>query len=340
MLRQTQDVTTRELTYSAAFAEGVAEEMATNPDIFVIGTDLVERGGHWAQVKGLAQQMGPGRVFDTPISEAAMVATGVGAAVAGLHPIVDLNFIDFAFGAMDEIANQAAKVKFMLGRPVPLVIRATAGIAHGGPQHNNSLEAWFMHMPGLVVAVPFRPYDAKGLIKTALRAAEPVIFLMHKRLTGVRGPVGGPDDLVAFGSAHISREGDGCTIVTYGAAVDKAMQAADVLAASGVSAEVIDLRTLVPLDLATITASARKTGHVVVLDEAPKFAGPSAEIAAAVQEAAFEYLDAAVTRVGAWHSAVPEGPGQFDQLLPSVDDVVRAVERTFESFGSQPQPVG
>jgi pyruvate/2-oxoglutarate/acetoin dehydrogenase E1 component len=241
---------------------------------------------------------------------------------------------------MDEIANQAAKVQFMLGQPVPLVIRATGGIAHGGPQHNNSLEAWFMHMPGLVVAVPFRPYDAKGLIKTALRADKVVIFLMHKRLTGARGPVGGPDDLVPFGSAHISREGDGCTIVTYGAAVAKAMQAAEILAGSGVSAEVIDLRTLVPLDLATITASARKTGHVVVLDEAPKFAGPSAEIAAAVQEAAFEYLDAPVLRVGAWHLAVPEGPGQFEHLLPGVDDVVHAVERTFKTFDSQPEPVG
>lgn len=329
-------MTTRELTYSAAFAEGVAEEMTVNPDIFVIGTDLVNRGGHWAQVKGLAEQIGPGRIFDTPISEAAMVATGVGAAVAGLHPIVDLNFVDFAFGAMDEIANQAAKVEFMLGRPVPLVIRATSGVAHGGPQHNNSLEAWFMHMPGLVVTVPSTPYDVKGLIKTSLRERKPVVFLMHKRLTGVRGRVGGTEDLVPLGSANVVRPGESCTIVTYGAGVAKALQAADVLAGGGVSAEVIDLRSLAPLDLATVTGSARKTGHVVVLDEAPKFAGPSAEIAAAVQEAAFEYLDAPVTRVAAWRMPVPEGPGQYEQVLPTVDDIVRAVTGSFEFFSNQP----
>jgi pyruvate/2-oxoglutarate/acetoin dehydrogenase E1 component len=219
---------TTELTYSAAFAEGVAEEMASNPDIFVIGTDLINRGGHWAQVKGLAERVGPGRIFDAPISEAAMVALGVGAAMAGMHPIVDLNFVDFSFGAMDEIANQAAKIPYMLGRPVPLVVRATAGVAHGGPQHNNSLEAWFMHLPGLNVLVPSRSYDVKGLIKTALRGDEPVIYLMHKRLTGARGPVGGPDDLVPFGVGRVCREGSDCTIVSYAAGVVKAMQAAEV----------------------------------------------------------------------------------------------------------------
>lgn len=164
-----------------------------------------------------------------------------------------------------------------------------------------------------------------------------MIFLMHKRLTGLRGPVGGPDELVAFGAANISRPGEDCTIVTYGAGLAKATQAADVLEASGISAEVIDLRTLAPLDMGTLTASARKTGHVVVVDEAPKFAGPSAEIAAAVQEAAFEYLDAPVTRVAARRSPIPEGPGQYDQLIPDVDGVVRAVQATFELFGSVPR---
>jgi pyruvate dehydrogenase E1 component beta subunit len=326
----------RELTYSAAFAEGVAEEMSSNPDIFVIGTDLVNRGGHWAQVKGLAEQVGPGRIFDAPISEAAMVATGVGAALAGMHPIIDLNFVDFAFGAMDEISNQAAKIGYMLRHPVPLVIRATAGVAHGGPQHNNSLEAWFMHMPGLVVVVPSTAYDAKGLIKTSLRTAEPVIFLMHKRLTGARGPVGGPDELVPFGVAKICVEGTDSTVVTYGGGVAKALRAAETLRESGISTEVIDMRTLTPLDIETVVASARKTGHVVVLDEAPKFGGPGAEIAAAVQEAAFEYLDAPVTRVGALRTTVPESPPLFDRVLPTEDDVVEAVRGTFELFNTQP----
>ena len=296
------------MTYSAGFASAVAEEMATNPDIFVIGTDLVHRGGHWAQIRGLVDVVGPGRVFDAPISEAAMVATGVGAAMAGMHPIVDLNFVDFAFGAMDEIANQAAKIPFMLGRPVPLVIRATAGIAHGGPQHNNSLESFFMNLPGLNVLAPAFPYDVKGLAKTALRTPEPVIFLMHKRLTGTRGPVGGPDELVPFGRANIVRDGDDCTLITYGGGVAKALAAAVALAEDGTSAEVIDLRTLAPLDMATCVASAKKTGRAVVVDEAPKIGGPGAEVAASVQELAFEYLDAPVGRLGAKQTTMPESP--------------------------------
>ena len=321
-----------EMTYSAGFASAVAEEMSTNPDIFVIGTDLVHRGGHWAQIKGLADAVGPGRVFDAPISEAAMVATGVGAAMAGMHPIVDLNFVDFAFGAMDEIANQAAKIPFMLGRPVPLVIRATAGIAHGGPQHNNSLESFFMNLPGVNVLTPAFPYDVKGLAKTALRTPEPVIFLMHKRLTGTRGPVGGPDELVPFGQANIVREGTGSTIITYGGGVAKALAAADVLAEEGTSAEVIDLRTLAPLDIETCVASAKKTGRVVVVDEAPKIGGPGAEVAASVQELAFEYLDAPVGRLGSKQTTMPESPPLLDRVLPTVPDIVEAVRRSFTAF--------
>jgi pyruvate/2-oxoglutarate/acetoin dehydrogenase E1 component len=321
-----------ELTYSGAFAEGVAEEMSRNPDIFVLGTDLVNRGGHWAQVKGLAEHVGTKRVIDSPISEAAMVATGVGAALAGMHPIIDLNFVDFSFGAMDEIANQAAKIGYMLGHPVPLVIRATAGVAHGGPQHNNSLEAWFMHMPGLVVVVPSTPWDVKGLIKTALRSDDPVMFLMHKRLTGLHGPVGGDDELVPFGSAAIRTEGTDCTIVSYAGGMAKSLAAAEILERDGVSCEVIDLRTLSPMDIETVVTSAKKTGHVVVVDEAPKFAGPGAEVAAAVQEAAFAYLDAPAIRVGALRTTVPESPPLFDRVLPTTDMIVSAVRRSFTIF--------
>jgi pyruvate/2-oxoglutarate/acetoin dehydrogenase E1 component len=321
-----------EATYSAGFAEGVAEEMATNPDIFVIGTDLVHRGGHWAQIRGLVDIVGPGRVFDSPISEAAMVALGVGAAMAGMHPIVDLNFVDFSFGAMDEIANQAAKIPFMLGRPVPLIIRATAGVAHGGPQHNNSLESYFMNLPGVNLVVPAFPYDVKGLVKTALRTPEPVIFLMHKRLTGIKGLVGGPDDLVPLGSANVVRAGTDCTIITYGGGVAKALAAAEVLAENPISTEVIDLRSLAPLDVETCIASVKKTGRAVVLDEAPKFAGPGAEVAATVQELAFEYLDAPVGRLGARRTTMPESPPLLEKVLPSVDDIVAAVRSTYGAF--------
>jgi pyruvate dehydrogenase E1 component beta subunit len=320
------------MTYSAGFASAVAEEMALNPDIFVIGTDLVHRGGHWAQIKGLVEIVGPGRVFDAPISEAAMVATGVGAAMAGMHPIVDLNFVDFSFGAMDEIANQAAKIPFMLGRPVPLMIRATAGIAHGGPQHNNSLESFFMHLPGVSVLVPAFPYDVKALAKTALRALEPVVFLMHKRLTGTRGPVGGPDELLPFGKANVVREGDDCTVITYGAGVMKALTAAETMAERGRSVEVLDLRTLSPLDIDSCVASAQKTGRVVVLDEAPKFAGPGAEVAASVQELAFEYLDAPVSRLGSQSTTMPESPPLLQRVVPSAEDVAAAIERSFTAF--------
>jgi len=324
-----------ELTYSAGFASGVAEEMSTNPDIFVIGTDLVHRGGHWAQIKGLVDVVGPGRVFDAPISEAAMVATGVGAAMAGMHPIVDLNFVDFAFGAMDEIANQAAKIPFMLGRPVPLVVRATSGVAHGGPQHNNSLETFFMQLPGVSVLVPAFPYDVKGLIKTALRTPEPVIFLMHKRLTGTRGVVGGADELVPFGRANIVRAGDDCTLITYGGGVLKALSACEMLAEQGTSGEVLDLRTLSPLDVEACVTSVRKTGRAIVVDEAPKFGGPGAEIAATVQELAFEYLDAPVQRVGALRTSIPESPALLEHVLPSATDVVAAVRQTYRAFEGQ-----
>ena len=173
----------------------------------MLGTDLYERGGHWAQVTGLGPQFGRGRVRNAPISEAAMVAAGVGAAMNGLRPVVDLNFLDFAFGAMDEIVNQAAKVRYWWGMPVPLVVRGTTGFAGGGAQHNNPVETWFCHVPGLLVAMPSTPWDAKGLIKTALRGEDPVIFGMHKMLTGARGKAGGPEDLVPFGRAVVRRPG-------------------------------------------------------------------------------------------------------------------------------------
>jgi pyruvate/2-oxoglutarate/acetoin dehydrogenase E1 component len=219
-------------TLSRGYRDGLAEEMERDSSIMVMGTDLYERGGHWAQVTDLGPRFGRHRVRNSPISEAAMVGAGVGAALNGLRPVVDLNFIDFAFGGMDEIVNQAAKARYWWGRPVPLVIRGTTGFAGGGAQHNNSIEAWFSHVPGLLVAYPSTPADAKGLIKTALRGEDPVIFLMHKMLTGLRGEVGGPDDLVPFGRAAIRRPGTDVTVASYGVAVGKAVRAAEQLAAA------------------------------------------------------------------------------------------------------------
>jgi pyruvate dehydrogenase E1 component beta subunit len=313
------------LTYSQAYRTGLAEEMAANPDIFIMGTDIYLRGGHFAQVLGLGETFGVDRVRDVPISEAAMVAAGVGAAIQGMRPVVDLNFQEFAYGAMDELCNQAAKIHYMFGIPVPVVIRATNGIAYGGAQHNTAIESWFAEMPGFNVAVPATAADAKGLIKTALHLDDPVLFLMHKGLTGVRGETGGPDIRTPFGRASIVRPGDQATLIGYGITVRTCLEAAERLAADGISAEVIDLRTLYPLDVETVAASLRKTGRAVMVDESAGYGGVSAEIAASLQEAAFDYLDAPILRVHAPHSPVPQSPPLLEAYLPHSASVEQAV---------------
>ena len=318
-------------TYSQAFQQGMQEEMGRDDTIFVVGTDIYDRGGHFAQLKGLGEAFGHERVRDAPISEAAMVAAGVGAALNGCHPMVDLNFMDFAYGAMDEIINQAAKIRYMWGRPVPLVIRATAGVAGGGAQHNNSLQSWFTATPGLTVVFPSRPWDVKGLIKSALRAPDPIVFMMHKRLSGVRGDIGGPDDLVPIGSANVLRSGSDVTIVTYGYTVVTATDAATTLAADGIECDVIDLRTLYPLDMETILESVRRTGRVIVLDEAPRHGSLAAEIAATIQEEAFFYLDQPVRRVTSAHSPIPHSPTLLDAVLPNERDVIRVARELLSS---------
>lgn len=315
-----------QVSYSVAFQQGVREEMERDDRVFVLGTDLFERGGHFAQVKGLGDVFGHDRIRDAPISEAAMVAAGVGSALYGLRPLVDLNFMEFSFGAMDEIVNQAAKIRHMYGSPVPLVIRGTAGAAAGGAQHNNTLEAWFAHTPGLAVVAPSTARDSKGLIKAALRAEDPVIFLMHKRLTGVRGPVGGAHDIVPIGKADVARPGSRCTLIGYGGTVPLCLSAAAALAEEGIDAEVIDLRTLYPFDAETVLESARKTGVVVVVDEANPMCSIASEVAATVQEEAFAYLDAPVIRVNGRRIPLPNAPSLMDAVLPSVADVVAAAK--------------
>ena len=317
----------KQVTYGQAFQLGVREEMERDDSIFIMGTDLYDRGGHWSQVTGLGERFGRERVRDTPISEAAMVAAGVGAALNGMRPIVDMNFMDFVLGAMDELVNQAAKIRYMWRVPVPLVVRGTAGVAFGGPQHNNSLESWFVHTPGLVVVMPSTPADNKGLIKTALRGEDPVVFLMHKVLNGRRGEVGDVEAFVPFGQAAVRRSGDDVTIVGYGVTVEHALRAAEQLAADGIDAEVIDLRTLYPLDIDTVVASVVRTHHLVVVDEAPRFASVASEVAAAVQEAAFDELDAPIVRVCGAQSPIPHSPPLIEALIPSAQSVERAVRR-------------
>ena len=312
------------MTLSQAFCEGVAEEMRADPGVIVLGTDLVDRGGHFGQIKGLGASF-PDRVFDTPISEAAMVAAGVGAALNGLRPIVDLNFMDFALGAMDEIVNQAAKMRYLFGAPVPMVIRGTAGIALFAAQHNNSLEAAFAHTPGLLVVMPSTPSDARALIKSAVRSDDPVIFLMHKSLTGLRGEVSTDDLPVPIGSARVCRAGSSLTLVAYGALVARCLHLADRLAREDIEIEVIDLRSLFPLDMSTILGSADRTRHVVVVSEAPRHGGLTSEIAATVQEELFDVLARPVLRVGARHAPIPHSPALIAAAIPSEADLERAV---------------
>ncbi len=313
-------------SYSEAFQSGVREEMKRNAGIFILGTDLQERGGHFAQVKGIAQEFGFDRVKDAPISEAAMVAAGVGAAMYGCHPIVDLNFIDFAFGAMDEILNQAAKIRFMFNGKVPLVIRATSGVALGGAHHCNSLEALFASTPGLSVAVPSTAIDVKGLIKTALRAEDPVIFLMHKKLSGVRGEIGDENYFVPFGKAKSVRSGTDAAIITYGYSIVTAHKAAEALAAEGVSVEIIDLRTLYPLDEEAINNAVKKYGRVVVMDEAPTFGSITGEIAATATERNFSALKGPIVRVGGARAPISANPAMADAAIPTVAAVMKAVK--------------
>jgi len=312
-------------TLSQAYRQGLAEEMRTDPRILVYGTDLFERGGHWGQVRGLGSEFGRDRVRNAPISEAAMVAAGVGAAMNGLRPVVDLNFIDFAFGAMDEIINQAAKIRFMWGAPMPLVIRGTNGVAGGGAQHNNSFESWFAHTPGLLVAMPSTPADTKGLIKSALRGEDPVIFLMHKLLAGLRGEIGGAEDLVPFGRGTVRRPGRDITVATYGVTVPRSIAAAGQLASEGIEAEVIDLRTIAPLDLELVEESVRRTRHLVVVTESQRHGGIGAEIAAALSESLYDVLDGPVLRVGAPSVPVPHSAPLLVLATPSADDIARSL---------------
>ncbi len=315
------------VSFALAFQSTMHSEMERDPSIFILGTDLFERGGHFAQLKGLGQVFGAERIRDTPISEAAMVAAGVGAAMNGMRPVVDLNFIDFALGAMDEIINQAAKMRYTLGIPVPLVIRGSSGAAGYAAQHANTLEGTFCQTPGLIVVAPATPADVSGLLRSALRAEDPVIFLMHKRLSGLKGDAPPANHFVPFGKARVVREGSDVTLVSYSYTVGTISEAANQLATEGLDAEVIDLRSLWPLDWNTVVNSVRKTGRLVVVSEAPPFGGVAAEVVTRVQSEAFYYLDAAIVRIASPHVTVPHSPPLMNEVIPSVEQVMAGARR-------------
>ena len=315
-------------TYLQAINEGLRQEMERDPNVFILGEDVGQFGGCFGVTQGLFQQFGEERVKDTPITESAIIGAATGAAAAGLRPVCEIMFVDFIGVALDQLFNQAAKMRYMFGgkAKIPMVLRAPQGAGIGAAaQHSQSLEAWFAHVPGLKVAMPATPYDAKGLIVSAIRDDNPVVFLEHKMLYGVEGEV--PADLYAveFGKAEVRRQGDDVTIVATAKMVHTALSAAEKLAENGVGAEVIDPRTLVPFDIETIIDSVKKTHALVIVHEAVKQGGFGAEIAAQVAEQAFDYLDAPIVRIAAPFTPVPFSPPLEQAFIPNEEDIIKAV---------------
>ncbi|HXL35722.1 MAG TPA: alpha-ketoacid dehydrogenase subunit beta [Ktedonobacteraceae bacterium] len=316
---------TREITFGQAIREALAEEMRHNPKVFIMGEDVAEAGTPFKVLAGLVDEFGPSRVIDSPISEAGITGLGVGAAMTGMHPIIDIMFGDFIGLAMDQIVNQAAKVHYMSGGKlkVPLVVRTTLGATRrSAAQHSQSLHAWVSHIPGLKVALPSTPYDAKGLLKTAIRDSNPVIFFEDKMMYQLKGQVPEVEYTIPFGVADIKRSGSDISIIATSSMVQVALEAAEILGKSGISAEVIDPRTTFPLDKQTLIESAKKTGRAIVIDEGYERYGITAEIASVIAEGAFYYLDAPVKRMGAMDVPIPFSPVLEDLTVPTATSVV------------------
>ena len=322
---------TRELTLSQALNEALREEMRRDPNVFLIGEEIGvwgAGGGIFGVTRGLIDEFGAERVRDTPISEEAIAGLACGAAVTGTRPVAEIMYADFLAMAMDPIVNQAAKLRYMFGgkASVPMVIRAQEGAGRGNAaQHSQSLEAWFVHVPGLKVVTPSFPDDAKGLLKAAIRDDNPVIFLEHKALYQTKGAVPEGDQLVPLGVAAVKRAGKHVTVVSVHTMVHRALAVADALAGEGIEVEVIDPRTLVPLDVETIVASVRKTKRVVVAHEAVERGGVGGEIAMQIMDHAFDYLDAPIKRVCGRNVPVPYNLNLERLAIPQEEDLVRAI---------------
>jgi pyruvate dehydrogenase E1 component beta subunit len=319
----------RIMSASAALAEALHEEMARDESVYILGEDLTAHSGIFGQFKGLPEAF-PGRVLDTPISEAAIAGCGVGSALTGMRPIVDFHFSDFVTCGMDEFCNQAAKIRYMFGGQVklPMVVWCPDGAGlRAAAQHSQSLEAWFVHTPGLKVVVPSEAADVKGLMKAAIRDDDPVMFFQHKRLFRREGHVpSDPEFVIPLGRAAVKREGKDVSLLTYGSGFFLCMDVAQELAKEGIQAEVVDLRTLKPLDFATIAASVKKTFRAVIVHEACVTGGFGAELAARIQAELFDHLDAPILRVGAKDVPIPFSPPLEDFVLPKVADVVAAAK--------------
>ena len=316
-------------TYREAILEATAEEMARDDSVIVMGEDVGIYGGGFGVTEGLLETYGPERVRNTPVSETAFVGTAIGAAATGMRPVVELMFSDFMSVCWDQIMNEAAKFHYMYAGNVniPLVIRTASGGGTGAAsQHSQSLETMYCHVPGLKVVVPSTPYDAKGLMKSAVRCNDPVIFLEQKLLYGTEGEVPDGEYTVPIGKAAVRRDGSDLTLISYGRMVQKCLDAAEQLAGKGISAEVLDLRTLSPLDTDAVLSSVRKTGRAVIVHEAVQFAGFGGEISATIMEQAFDALKAPVRRVGAAFCPIPCAPVMESNVLPDTDQILEAAE--------------
>ncbi len=317
----------RELTFAQAIREALAEEMRRDPTVFILGEDVAEAGTPFKVLSGLLEEFGKQRVLDTPISEAGFTGLAVGAAMTGMRPVVDIMFGDFVTLTMDQMVNQAAKVHYMSGGKwrVPMVMRTTMGATRrSAAQHSQSLHAWFCHVPGLKVVLPSTPYDAKGLLKAAIRDENPVVFFEDKMMYKLKGPVPAGDYTVPLGVADVKRLGEDITLVATSSMVQVALGAATLLDEIGISAEVVDPRTMWPLDEKTLIESAKKTSRVIVLDEGYERYGVTAELASVIATGAFYDLDAPVKRMGAMHVPIPFSPPLEDATVPTEQTVFEA----------------
>jgi pyruvate/2-oxoglutarate/acetoin dehydrogenase E1 component len=327
--RSAPEAATREMFYNEALGDAIRLEMERDERVFVLGEDIAEHGGAFQVTAGLLDKFGPDRIRQTPISELGIVGAAVGAALTGLRPIVELMYIDFSGLAMDQVVNQAAQNRFMFGGQarVPMVLRTQGGSGRGNAaQHSKSLEAWFTHVAGLKVVMPSTPADAKGLLTASIRDDDPVIFIEHKLLYRTKGQVPTGEHIVPLGRADVKREGKDLTIVSWSREVLFALDAAQRLAADGIEAEVVDVRSLVPLDIETILTSVRKTHRLLVVHEAIRRGGYGGEIAALVAELAFDDLDAPPRRLAGVDTPIPYAAHLEKTVVPQVDDIVRVAK--------------
>ncbi len=318
-----------EITFLEAINSALKEEMRKDPNVFILGEDVGIFGGCFGVTQGLLDEFGPERVLDTPITETAIIGASVGAAAAGLRPVPEIMFMDFLGVCLDEVFNQAAKMRYMFGgkAKIPMTIRTACGAGLGAAaQHSQSLEAWIAHIPGLKVVMPSTPADAKGLLISSIRDDNPVVFIEHKMMYGISGSVPEGEYSIPLGKADIKREGKDATVVATAMMVHKALAAAETLAEEGIEIEVVDPRCLQPLDKETILHSVEKTGRLVVIHEAVKIGGVGGEIAAMVVEEGFDYLDAPIKRIGAPFTPIPFASNLENAYLPGEEDIVAAVK--------------